>query len=393
MMNADSKSHGLTGSLEEPDWPPLTMPEVRALLSRFPRCGEPLQILKVSPRPFSSACLARTSAANIFVKRHHRAVRDVEGLLEEHGFMRHLRANEARVPLVLRDDAGCSAIRMGEWMYEVHEAATGVDLYGEALSWTPFETAAHARSAGVAMAQMHLAAEGYSAPRRNPRPLVASFTIFAADNPGASLHRYLAERPALAQRIDVRKLAEEAIDLLAPFHAELLPLTPALRPLWTHNDLHASNLFWSSANNDASVSAVIDFGLADLTSAVHDLAHAIERNIVEWLVLVEDQSLPERVPVHLDHLEALLEGYESVRRLSDEEAASLAPMVALCHAEFALSEADYFLGVLQSEGKAGMAYDGWLVGHARWFRSEAGTRLLHHLREWALRRAPLGSRA
>jgi nicotinamide mononucleotide transporter len=49
---------------------------------------------------------------------------------------------------------------------------------------------------------------------------------------------------------------------------------------------------------------------------------------------------------------ALLDGYESVRPLSDEEAAALAPMTALCHAEFALSEADYFLGVLHSEEKA-----------------------------------------
>jgi len=58
-------------------------------------------------------------------------------------------------------------------------------------------------------------------------------------------------------------------------------------------------------------------------------------------------------------------------------------MTALCHAEFALSEADYFLGVLHSPTKAAMAHDGWLVGHARWFRSTAGARLLDFLRQWA----------
>ena len=62
-----------------------------------------------------------------------------------------------------------------------------------------------------------------------------------------------------------------------------------------------------------------------------------------------------------------LTGYESIRPLSAQEAAALAPMTALCHAEFALSEADYFLGVLHSEEQARAAYDGWLVGHARWF--------------------------
>jgi hypothetical protein len=89
------------------------------------------------------------------------------------------------------------------------------------------------------------------------------------------------------------------------------------------------------------------------------------------------------VPVHLDHLHALLDGYESVRPLSDEEAAALAPMTALCHAEFALSEADYFLGVLHSEEKGAMACDGWLVGHARWFRSAGGKKLLDAIRRWA----------
>jgi hypothetical protein len=64
-------------------------------------------------------------------------------------------------------------------------------------------------------------------------------------------------------------------------------------------------------------------------------------------------------------------------------------MVALCHAEFALSEADYFLGVLRSEQKAQMAYDGWLVGHARWFRSAAGRKLLEFIRRRAGRKDPV----
>jgi len=170
--------------------------------------------------------------------------------------------------------------------------------------------------------------------------------------------------------------------MLAPFHAELLPLLPALEPLWTHNDLHASNLLWSDDTGHAHATATIDFGLADRTNAVHDLAHAIERNIVEWLALVNDPAHPDDVPVHFDHLRALLDGYESVRGLSDKEAAALAPMTALCHAEFALSETDYFLSVLRREDQAPMACDGWLVGHARWFRG-AGAKLLDALRAWA----------
>jgi Ser/Thr protein kinase RdoA (MazF antagonist) len=147
-------------------------------------------------------------------------------------------------------------------------------------------------------------------------------------------------------------------------------------------------LLWSDADDNAKAATIIDFGLADRTNAVHDLAHAIERNIVEWLVLVDDPTQPDSVPIHLDHLHALLNGYESVRPLSDQEAAALAPMTAQCHAEFALSETDYFLGVLHSEEKARMAHDGWLVGHARWFRGASGTRLLDALRRWASERRP-----
>jgi Ser/Thr protein kinase RdoA (MazF antagonist) len=282
--------------------------------------------------------------------------------------------------------SGETAIETGEWTYEVHEVPAGVDIYEEAISWTPFLTAAHARSAGEALARLHLAAEGFDAPRRKPQPLVASFTIFAAQDPAAELERYLAARPALVDSIAIRKDCARALELLAPFHEQLLPLLPALKPLWTHNDLHASNLLWSDAGPDAQATAIIDFGLADRTNAVHDLAQAIERNIVGWLDLLQDPAHPEKTPVQLDHLQALLSGYDSVRQLTDAEAAALEPMTALCHAEFALTEADYFRGVLHSEEKTRLATDDYLVGHARWFHSAGGQKLLSALRRWAAAR-------
>ncbi len=193
----------------------------------------------------------------------------------------------------------------------------------------------------------------FNAPQRKAQPLVASFTIFAAEDPDAAMKRYLAARPALAEDAVTRAGCREALELLTPFHAALRPLLPALKPLWTHNDLHASNLLWSDGGDDAQAMAIIDFGLADRTNAVHDLAQAIERSIVEWLALARGiWKTREDVPLHLDHLEALLDGYEAVRPLSDEEAAALAPMTALCHAEFALTEADYFLSALHSEENA-----------------------------------------
>ncbi|MGA2276032.1 MAG: phosphotransferase [Terracidiphilus sp.] len=402
-MSGKPKTHGMDKSRVEADWPQLTLAEVRGLFAEFPEHPEPVEILTVSPRPFSAASVIGTNRGRFFVKRHHRAVRDREGLLEEHRFMRHLRENGVPVPFVFANRTGETAIEFGKWTYEVHEAPLGVDIYEDALSWTPFHSAAHARSAGEALARLHLASLDFDAPHRKPRPLVASFTIFPAENPNAAMDRYLAARPALAGNAVVREASIEALDLLAPFHVELKPLLPALKPLWTHNDLHASNLLWSDASDDARAAAIIDFGLADRTNAVHDLAHTIERNIVEWLELKQgtgnrDQgsesavSCAENIPMHLDHLLALLDGYESLRPLTEEEAAALAPMTALCHAEFALTEADYFLGVLHSEKNARVCAMDYLVGHARWFRSANGMKLLDAIRCWAEMRQGVGRR-
>jgi Ser/Thr protein kinase RdoA (MazF antagonist) len=392
-MTTAQKTHGMSGELVAPDWPALTLAELCPLLAQFPSLGAPEAILTESPRPFSAAAQVRTAHGRVFIKRHHKTVRDAEGLSEEHRFMAHLRRHGAPAPRVFANEAGASAIEIGQWTYEVHEAPDAIDLYQDALSWTPFMTTAHAYSAGEALARLHLASEGYPAPQRQPRPLIASFSIFAAHDPYPELEKYLAARPALANHEAVRRCADRALDLLAPFHAELVPLLPALPALWTHNDLHASNLLWSGSGSDARAAFIIDFGLADRTNAVHDIAQAIERNIVDWLALAQSSFPPKQSPltpgppkvvvVHLDHLRALLAGYESIRPLSNAEAAALAPMTALCHAEFALSEADYFLGALHSEEKARMAYEGYLVCHAEWFSTAAGRELTAALRQWA----------
>jgi Ser/Thr protein kinase RdoA (MazF antagonist) len=385
-MSATVKAHGMNGTLVEADWAPLTLPEVSALLGEYSDFVEPIEILSVSPRPFSAASVVSAGGRRVFVKRHHRKVRDREGLVEEHRFMRYLRAHGAQVPQVFASTSGETAIEIGEWTYEVHETPAGVDLYEDALSWTPFRSATHARSAGEMLARLHLASQGFDAPQRKPQPLVASFTIFAEDDANAAMERYLAARPALTQDAKPRAACDEALQLLTPFHAELKPLLPAIEPLWTHNDLHASNLFWSDASDEACATAVIDFGLADRTNAVHDLALTIERNIVEWLALREGSEDEQEIPVHLDHLKALLDGYESVRPLSDDEAAALAPMTALCHAEFALTEADYFLGVLHSKENGRVCTEGYLLGHARWFCGAGGQKLLDAIRQWGAKR-------
>jgi Ser/Thr protein kinase RdoA (MazF antagonist) len=376
----------MDGTLVAPDWPALTLEEIRPILREYLLPEDGIQILSTSPRPFSAASVIGMQEGQVFVKRHARSVRDAAGLTEEHRFIAHLRSKGVPVPEVLHTVAGSSSVETDGWTYEIHRVLAGVDLYADSLSWTPFMSADHAYSAGRMMAKVHRAAEAFKAQARKPQPLVASFTIFAGGSPDVNLDRYLVARPHLARYPALKECRREAMELLAPYYAELAPWLDQLPSFWTHSDLHGSNLFWSSSSDTAHAVAIIDFGLADRTNAVYDIAQAIDRSIVEWLVLSPagvDSRAP--VPVHLDHLDAMLTSYEEVRPLSQAEAYALAPMTALGHAEFALSEADYFYGSLHSEAKAAQACPLYLCGHARWFSTSEGRGFLDYLRAWAAR--------
>jgi Ser/Thr protein kinase RdoA (MazF antagonist) len=384
--------HGLNGAMELPDWPALTLAEVDGLLRGFPQAGEARRILSVSPRPFSAAGLVETAGGQLFVKRHARAVRDREGLLEEHRLLKHL---ADRIPELVQapvaDGRGESAIEIAEWTYEVFPVARGEDVYREALSWTPFFNVEDARAAGRALARLHQANAGYEAPAREARQLVSSFKIFAGgDRPVARMEAYLDSRPLLRDYVERRDWRGDFERLLMPFYAKLEPWVGGLKPLWTHNDFHASNLMWSGDGAGSEVRGIIDFGLADRTNAVHDLATAIERNVVEWLRAFSDDSADV---VHGDQMIALLDGYEEIAPLSYEEGRVLVAMLPLVHCEFALSETDYFLSVLGSREKAYFAYEGYFLRHAEWFSSSDGKRLLAMLEGWVKSRPRAGVRA
>ena len=389
----EHKAHGLEGSLEAPDWPRLTFAEVDALLRRYPLAGGAEGLVSHSPRPFSAASVVATPHGQVFVKRHHRSVRNREGLLEEHRLIAYLRGRCGDlIAPVLADGDGETAVEVGDWTYEVHAPARGLDVYEQALSWTPFLSSGHASAAGRALGQLHQAAEGYEASPRKMRQLVTSFTIFAGSgsesdmsndraccNPYKKMEAYLESRPSLRAYAEKRNWRASFDELLLPLYEKLEPWLGYTRPLWTQNDFHASNLMWSGTEENAVVTGVVDFGLADRTNAVHDLATAIERNIIEWLRMDE----PQVDIVHLDHLDAMLAGYRKIRPVSYEEAWALIAMLPLVHCEFALSETDYFLNILHSEERAYLAYEGYFLAHAEWFRGTAGRRLLEHLERWA----------
>ena len=375
-MSTPHLVHGMGSAPAEADWPPLSLDELDALLRGYPEASGARAVAWHSPRPLSAAALVRTArGTEVFVKRHHVSVRTAESLAQEHGFLAHLLAHGAPVVRVLADSEGRTVTfgEGGSWTYEVHTVGEGEDVYRDAISWSPFLSPAHARSAGRCLATLHAAAEGYDAPERRPAPLVGGFTIFGdRTDPIAAARRYVARRPALDAEMRRRPDWTEQLERLhLPYWERLRPWLDALDPLWTHNDLHASNLLW---RGDEAVT-VIDFNLADRAFAVHDLAVALERNVVEWVLLTENGE----AAVHADAAEALIEGYQEIRKLTEAERAALPELLPLCHADFALSELDYFAGVTRSAPNAELAYR-YLLDHTAWFATAAGHALLDHIR-------------
>jgi Ser/Thr protein kinase RdoA (MazF antagonist) len=384
--------HGMGKDLAAPDWPPLTDDEVGVVLAAYPACddgssgGRPV-VSWHSPRPMSAAGLVRCDRGDrapgrcVFVKRHHAAVRSTAQLVTEHALATYLRLRGVPVPPVLRDADGATVAEHGEFRYEVHEVADGVDLYRDAVSWSPFTSPGHARAAGAALARVHDAAAAFPLPERPPAPLLTSCAVVAADpaDPAGAVTRFAAGLPGLARYLSTRDWRADVERYLRAPIEQAAPLLAALPRQWGHGDWHPSNLTWTSAGPGAVVAGVLDLSLANRTLAVHDLAMAVERATVAWLDL--DETGHARAD--LDAVDALLDGYESIRPLTAPEAAALAAVLPVVHVEYALTEVDYFAGIVASAANADLAYDAYLLGHARWFAGPDGAVLLDRVRRRA----------
>ena len=376
--------HGMGKELVVPDWSPLTSAEVHTVMARYPQPAGDEMITWRSPRPMSAAGLIRRGGMDLFVKRHHVRVRTPAQLAVEHAFIGHLRARGIAAPAVLRAADGVTATQHGDFVYEVHELAGGLDVYRDAVSWTPYASLGHARAAGAALARLHAAADRFPLPARDPAVLTSGCEIIVAADPLAELKWLAGRRPGLAGYLDSRAWPDDLARHVLPAIRRAVPLLAGLPRQWGHGDWHPSNLTWTSAGRDADVAGVFDFGLANRTFAVHDLATALERSTVSWLDLTDpDGPGPGRAEADLDAIEAVLDGYESVRPLSPAEAAALPEVFPVVHVEYALSEVEYFAQVVSSPANADLAYDGYLLGHAAWFATPDGAAVLDHLRRRA----------
>ncbi|MBN8728730.1 MAG: phosphotransferase [Xanthomonadales bacterium] len=368
-MTNQHLAHGMAGDHTAPDWPPLQAREVAAVLERVPAAGAPRGLRWHSPRPLSAAALVETAHGRLFVKRHHVSVRTLATLPEEHRFARHLAARGIPVPALLEDTDGQTAIRIGDWVYEVQEPAAGVDLYRELMSWQPPHALAHARAAGDMLGRLHRAAADYEAPQRGTHILVARSEILGAADPVAGLENQLPSRPGLADYLENRNWRAELAAALQPWHDIARPRLATLPALWTHGDWHVSNLFWTGEDADATVSSVLDFGLSARNFALFDLATAIERNAIAWLKPPERRARP-------DIAGALIDGYHEQQPLDGHALELLAALLPLVHVDFALSEVEYFHAITRDPANANTAWHAFLIGHAEWFRTVPGRSML-----------------
>ena len=279
--------HGMGKDLVVPDWSPLTSAEVHLVLARYPQPGGDEMITWRSPRPMSAAGLIRRGGVDLFVKRHHVRVRTPAQLAVEHAFIGHLRARGIAAPAVLRTADGATATQDGDFVYEVHEVASGLDLYRDALSWTPYTSLGHAHAAGTALARLHQAADRFPLPARVPAVLTGGCEIIVSNDPPAEIKWLTGCRPGLAGYLDGRAWPDDLARHVLPAIRRAAPLLAGLPRQWGHGDWHPSNLTWSSGGPDAFVAGVFDFGLANRTYAVHDLATALERATVSWLDLTD----------------------------------------------------------------------------------------------------------
>ena len=367
MTASSHRVQGLNNDEVPADWPAIAPHEIAWLAGRFAQLRGATAAQWHSPRPLSAAALVETAAGRVFVKRHHHSVRDAATLGEEHRFIAHLAAAGVPVVQVLRDHDGATAVEHDGWTYELHTPGNGEDLYRDAVSWTPLTNVAQARDAGRMLARLHQAATRYHAPQRGTHLLVARDDLIRSHDPIAALIADLGNRPGLARYLARIPWEEQLRGIVLPWHAGLAERLRDEPRLWAHNDWHASNLLWQGD----TVSTVLDFGLASPTSALFDLATAIERNAVAWLELERGADA-----VRIDTALTLLDGYRQVLPLSATRMHLLADLLPVVHLDFALSEVEYFEGVTGSTANADVAWQPFLLGHAQWFGSAHGQALL-----------------
>ena len=370
--------HGMGNDWEYKDWAHLTVSELHNLQPYYPCLQGGIQILWCSPRPFSSAAVIEVTqdavstdkigSRSYFIKRSHRSFRNAQDILQEHAFLRHLASKNIPVATLIASNCGLTALEMGDWTYEVYEKAAGFDLYVDQQSWTPFSYTEHAAKVGSLLAKLHVAMQDFPELHgRSARYLVSNQQLLESENIVTAIQQRIQNSPELSRYFADKNLDAVFLERVSQTHHKIKHILQQTTKIWTHNDLHASNLFWSAQSADANITAVIDFGLSDRNSALYDLAVTIERNFIDWLALEHTSQ----ISVDEAGLSAFLQAYFA--EIYPQQDFSILPeLLKIVHLDFAFSELEYFVGITQNLKHADAAYYDWIVGHVNWFFTEQG---------------------
>jgi Ser/Thr protein kinase RdoA (MazF antagonist) len=345
-------------------WDPVGADEAARVLSSYPGLAGPIEVRARHRRWLFGVTRCRTPGGEVVVKRQPPMGRDPEQLRWQHRLVLHLADRGIPAARVHRRADGDTVTVLDDLWYEVFDVAAGDDVYAGTDTWEPFASTAHARAAGEMLARLHDA--GADFPLRTPQ-LPAGFVVqLETSPPREAVAREAAARPAVADYLGdldwegpVTAAYAEPLARLAPL-ARLLPR----RPL--HGDWQTNNLFFAGDH----VAGVIDFHQADYDARVLDLAVAVERNCFFWNRI----SAGADDAYDLVHAAALVAGYEAVAPLAAAERAAFADVLATCQLRYGLSFLDYYWAVEGDREKADWAWHTFVLGHAEWWRTDAGRR-------------------
>jgi len=365
------------------------------VLASWPDLGEPRAIVRNGMSANSLACLVECAGGRFALKGTRPGRKAAGWLTREHEAMRVAAAAGLPVPAPLASAAGTTVVAQDGVEWAVYPEAAGVDRYGEASVFAPFDTDAEAFSAGAMLARLHLALADLAWPARPfVGPVAQCDLAFSPD-----LHRDFRElcraaaggTPALpgqagglpgaggtadsaarmAQRLSAAGTeacatdtaggaglragrdageksckrrqevlgAGEGIPGLAgelPGVTEALRMFDALRP-GTAAILPAPRVIhgdWIKRNlffAGDQVAAILDFDLCNRGYRVFDLALAVSALAYPWPLLAGGGA------PHAAQGERLVEGYESVRPLDAAERALLPALLPVCRFEYHLS--------------------------------------------------------
>lgn len=339
--------------------PTIATDALAGVLTAYPALGDLRRIVRNGLSANTATCLFETSRGIYFAKAYDPRQRDAASLSDEHALVRRLVETGYPTPALMSNQDEATVTWHGGLGYVLSDVARGTDRYGDIGVFEPFGSPPEARAAGAMLARFHLCLA--EAPALAPRPfrgLTARYELMRAPSLARGLADLIAGAPALRDFLSERPDWKPLEGFLEARHAALFEPLAALPRGLIHGDFIKRNLFWQGDE----ISDVIDFDLWNVGYWVYDLALALLPCGFDWPALLKGQGRPR-----YQDMQALLEGYCSVRELSSSERPVLPAILETARIEFYLGAIATML--LRSDAAQAAHFHALLMGTTRWFQA------------------------